>query len=76
MNSNTEAAHKVNMMGETEIKGESLPAETGKKPLLQAIDLKKYYPVKKGFFTPERLVKALDGVSFTLERGKNIGGSG
>ncbi len=49
MNSNTEAAHKVNMMGETEIKGESLPAETGKKPLLQAIDLKKYYPVKKGF---------------------------
>lgn len=47
MNSNTEAAHKVNMMGETEIKGESLPAETGKKPLLQAIDLKKYYPVKR-----------------------------
>lgn len=72
MNSNTEAAHKVNMMGETEIKGESLPAETGKKPLLQAIDLKKYYPVKKGFFTPERLVKALDGVSFTLERGKTL----
>jgi ABC-type oligopeptide transport system ATPase subunit len=38
--------------------------------LLQAIDLKKYYPVKKGLFAPERLVKALDGVSFTLERGK------
>ena len=38
-------------------------------PLLQAIDLKKHYPVKKGLFAPERLVKALDGVSFTLERG-------
>ena len=30
-------------------------------PLLQAIDLKKHYPVKKGMFAPERLVKALDG---------------
>ncbi|MFV8765710.1 ATP-binding cassette domain-containing protein, partial [Yersinia enterocolitica] len=42
------------------------------KPLLQAIDLKKYYPVKKGLFAPERLVKALDGVSFSLERGKTL----
>lgn len=41
-------------------------------PLLQAIDLKKHYPVKKGMFAPERLVKALDGVSFTLERGKTL----
>lgn len=41
-------------------------------PLLQAIDLKKHYPVKKGVFAPERLVKALDGVSFTLERGKTL----
>ncbi|MDN6229476.1 MAG: dipeptide ABC transporter ATP-binding protein, partial [Enterobacterales bacterium] len=41
-------------------------------PLLQAIDLKKHYPVKKGMFGAERLVKALDGVSFTLERGKTL----
>jgi len=41
-------------------------------PLLQAIDLKKHYPVKKGMFAPERLVKALDGVSFVLERGKTL----
>ena len=41
-------------------------------PLLQAESLKKYYPVKKGLFQPERLVKALDGVSFTLERGKTL----
>ena len=32
---------------------------TTQQPLLQAIDLKKYYPVKKGLFAPERLVKAL-----------------
>ncbi|VFS87221.1 dipeptide transporter ATP-binding subunit [Raoultella terrigena] len=43
---------------------------TAQQLLLQAIDLKKYYPVKKGIFSPERLVKALDGVSFTLERGQ------
>lgn len=43
---------------------------TLQQPLLQAIDLKKHYPVKKGMFAPERLVKALDGVSFNLERGK------
>ncbi len=44
----------------------------GQPYLLEAIDLKKYYPVKKGMFAPERLVKALDGVSFTLERGKTL----
>ena len=36
-------------------------------PLLNAIGLKKYYPVKKGLFA-----KALDGVSFQLERGKTL----
>jgi dipeptide transport system ATP-binding protein len=41
-------------------------------PLLQAIDLKKHYPIKKGLFSPERWVKALDGVSFNLERGKTL----
>ena len=45
---------------------------TPQQPLLQAIDLKKHYPVKKGMFAPERLVKALDGVSFNLERGKSL----
>nr|WP_027713547.1 dipeptide ABC transporter ATP-binding subunit DppF [Dickeya chrysanthemi] len=44
----------------------------GQPYLLEAIDLKKHYPVKKGLFAPERLVKALDGVSFTLERGKTL----
>lgn len=40
--------------------------------LLEARALKKYYPVKSGIFQPERVVKALDGVSFTLERGKTL----
>ena len=31
---------------------------TSQQPLLQAIDLKKHYPVKKGMFAPERLVRA------------------
>lgn len=43
---------------------------TSQQPLLQAIDLKKHYPVKKGMFAPERLVKALDGVSLTLNVAK------
>lgn len=42
------------------------------KPLLEAKALKKYYPVKKGMFAKPKLVKAVDGVSFTLERGKTL----
>ena len=41
-------------------------------PLLNAIGLKKYYPVKKGLFAKSQQVKALDGVSFQLERGKTL----
>ena len=41
-------------------------------PLLDAINLKKYYPVKKGVFAKPKMVKAVDGVSFTLERGKTL----
>ena len=41
-------------------------------PLLDAKNLKKYYPVKQGMFKKSKLVKAVDGVSFTLERGKTL----
>lgn len=41
-------------------------------PLLNAINLKKYYPVKKGMFAKPKTVKAVDGVSFKLERGKTL----
>ncbi|PIJ50739.1 dipeptide ABC transporter ATP-binding protein [Erwinia sp. OLTSP20] len=49
-----------------------VPEQNNASLLLQAIDLKKHYPVKSGMFAPERLVKALDGVSFDLERGKTL----
>ena len=42
-------------------------------PLLEVCDLKKYYPAGGGFFAPKRFVKALDGVSFTLEKGETLG---
>ncbi len=41
--------------------------------LLEVRDLKKYYPAGGGFFAPKRFVKALDGVSFTLEKGETLG---
>ncbi|WP_260115569.1 peptide ABC transporter ATP-binding protein [Vibrio sp. SS-MA-C1-2] len=41
-------------------------------PLLDAVNLKKHYPIKQGMFKPDALVKALDGVSFKLERGKTL----
>ena len=41
-------------------------------PLLRAVGLKKYYPVKKGLFAKPQQVKALDGISFQLERGKTL----
>lgn len=42
------------------------------RPLLEAVELKKYYPVKQGLFRPLKWVKAVDGISFTLERGKTL----
>ncbi|MDG6895782.1 peptide ABC transporter ATP-binding protein [Volucribacter amazonae] len=41
-------------------------------PLLDANNLKKYYPVKSGFWAKEKQVKALDGISFRLEKGKTL----
>lgn len=52
-----------------EIKGNAPLSEM---PLLCAVGLKKYYPVKKGLFAKPQQVKALDGISFRLERGKTL----
>ncbi|WP_032116067.1 peptide ABC transporter ATP-binding protein [Candidatus Arsenophonus nilaparvatae] len=41
-------------------------------PLLKVAELKKYYPVKGGLFSADRTVKALDGVSFELQKGKTL----
>jgi dipeptide transport system ATP-binding protein len=40
--------------------------------VLSASDLARYYPVKTGAFAPILTLKALDGASFTLERGKTL----
>ncbi len=41
-------------------------------PALQADDLRKHYPVRAGWWTPPRTVRALDGVSFTLPAGRTL----
>lgn len=40
--------------------------------LLKATNLKKYYDVKKGLFGKPKKVKALDGISFELTKGKTL----
>ena len=43
-------------------------------PLLQITDLKKYYPIKSGFFSRvTEHVKAVDGVSLSIEKGEILG---
>ncbi|WP_032093469.1 peptide ABC transporter ATP-binding protein [Necropsobacter rosorum] len=46
--------------------------QTTTQPLLEALNLKKYYPLKSGWFSARQTVKALDGVSFRLEKGKTL----
>ena len=42
--------------------------------MLEIKNLKKYFPVKgSGFLRPRALVKAVDGVSFTLDKGETLG---
>lgn len=40
--------------------------------VLKAVDLAKFYPVKQGMFKPTAEVKALNGVSFELAKGKTL----
>ncbi len=43
-------------------------------PVLEVENLKKYYPVRKGFFQKTvNHVKAVDGVSFFLNAGETLG---
>ncbi len=41
-------------------------------PLLKATNLTKYYSVRSGLFSADKTVKALDGISFELEKGKTL----
>ncbi len=42
-------------------------------PLVEVSNLKTWYPVRGGLFSPRRHVKAVDGVSFTVEHGETVG---
>ena len=42
-------------------------------PLLELKDLKVHFPLKSGWFAPKRSVKAVDGVSLSLDKGEIIG---
>lgn len=48
--------------------------EEHKTPLLEVKDLKKWFPAKKSPFSREKVyIKAVDGVSFTLNEGETLG---
>ena len=42
-------------------------------PVLQVCELKKYYPLRGRLASPSALVRAVDGVSFTLQQGQTMG---
>ncbi|MCB1379317.1 MAG: ABC transporter ATP-binding protein [Alphaproteobacteria bacterium] len=46
---------------------------TGTSPLLTVADLKKHFAVGSQFFGGKKSVKAVDGISFTLDRGEVLG---
>lgn len=41
--------------------------------LLEVKNLKTWYPAKRGWFEPQKHIKAVDGVSFELETGESLG---
>ena len=41
--------------------------------ILEVKNLKKYYPVKKSFFSQTKYVHAVDGVSFCIKKGETVG---
>ena len=43
------------------------------KACLEVQDLKMYFPVKSGIFSKPKQLKAVDGVSFSIEKGTTMG---
>lgn len=53
---------------------EKAAGQIAESPLLEVRDLKKYFPVRGGWFgRPVQHVRAVDGVSFTLRKGETLG---
>lgn len=44
----------------------------GGEAILQAVDLKRFYEVSRGAFKSKAVLKALNGATFTLEKGKTL----
>ena len=42
-------------------------------PLLRVENLQVHFPIRAGWLRPASVVKAVDGVSFSLEEGKTLG---
>ena len=42
-------------------------------PLLEVENLRVHFPLRSSWFAPRRTLKAVDGVSFTLEPGEIVG---
>lgn len=47
-------------------------SEVSNNPIMSGVGLKQYYSVSQGFMKPKGTVKALDGVSFSVEAGKTL----
>ena len=60
------------MMGRAEGRLDPRSMIRGEEPLVEVYDLKKYFPVKGLIFT-RGYVKAVDGVTFAIPRGKTLG---
>lgn len=41
--------------------------------LIEAVNIKKYFPVRRGLFAPERALKAVDGVNFSVRQNTVFG---
>jgi microcin C transport system ATP-binding protein len=54
-------------------KGRPLPVSGGRAPLVETVDLKVWYPIKRWLGAPRDFVKAVDGVSIAIPRGHTLG---
>jgi dipeptide transport system ATP-binding protein len=50
----------------------ALAARVVRETVLEAVDLKKHYALRRGLFRPVATVKAVDGVSFSLQTGRTL----